>query len=147
LPKKPARAAASHVRVFVDSGAWIALLSSNDDHHAEADALIRSAVASHTMLLTSNLVIGEVHRFLLFRAGIRAARVAIGRIEDSPSARIEFATHEHHQAALAWLSKLDDQVISYTDATSFAMMQAARCKLAISFDHDFVVAGFQLMKL
>ncbi|HVO26103.1 MAG TPA: hypothetical protein VMW56_21005 [Candidatus Margulisiibacteriota bacterium] len=36
------------------------------------------------------------------------------------------------------------QRITYTDAVSFAVMKAARCTAAMSFDHDFVVAGFRL---
>ena len=145
MPKKPAHAAARPARVFVDSGAWIALFSADDAHHADADAMIRHAISDRMTLVTSNMVVAEVHRFLLFRAGIRAARLAIERIEQSPSARIEFATQEHHRTVTKWLSKLHDQVISYTDATSFAIMQGLRCTMAVSFDHDFILAGFQLM--
>jgi predicted nucleic acid-binding protein len=42
------------------------------------------------------------------------------------------------------LARFDDQVISYTDAASFALMKTRRCTRAISFDHDFVIAGFSL---
>jgi predicted nucleic acid-binding protein len=41
---------------------------------------------------------------------------------------------------------LKDQRISYTDAVSFAMMQTARCQVAMSFDHDFEAAGFALWR-
>ena len=60
--------------------------------------------------------------------------------------KIEFATASHHRAARAWLAKLHDQKISYTDAVSFAVMNALRCKTAISFDRDFALAGFRLVK-
>jgi predicted nucleic acid-binding protein len=93
-------------RLFVDSGAWIALVSARDQHHAEA--------AAH----------------------------ALDRLEASPLLSIEFATAIHHRAARAWLDRLPDQRISYTDAVSFAVMEAARCAEVLSFDHDFVLAGF-----
>ncbi|MFQ5665402.1 MAG: hypothetical protein ACE5I7_03130 [Candidatus Binatia bacterium] len=34
--------------------------------------------------------------------------------------------------------------LTYTDAVSFAVMQATRWRTVMSFDHDFVVGGFQL---
>lgn len=129
-------------RLFVDSGAWIALVSARDQHHAEADALFREVVTRRTRLLTTNLVLAEVHRLLLFRAGVQAAAQALDRLEASPLLSIEFATAIHHRAARAWLDRLPDQRISYTDAVSFAVMEAARCAEVLSFDHDFVLAGF-----
>jgi predicted nucleic acid-binding protein len=51
-----------------------------------------------------------------------------------------------HRRAREWLAKLDDQVITYTDAVSFAVMTARRCRFALSFDSDFVIAGFELWR-
>src|SRR2546427_9760175 len=48
--------------LFVDSGAWIALASARDRHHAEADSLFRIATTLRLPLLTTNLVVAEVHR-------------------------------------------------------------------------------------
>ena len=131
-------------RLFVDSGAWLAFFSARDNHHAEADRLIREALAREIPLLTSNLVLAEVLRLLLFRAGIRPAAVALERIDSSRGVSVLFADGTTHRDARAWLAKLDDQVISYTDASSFALMKAHRCNHALSFDHDFVIAGFTL---
>ena len=59
-------------RLFVDSGAWIALRNRRDQYHAEADRLIRAAVEARTALLTTTLVLAETHRVTLFRVGVRA---------------------------------------------------------------------------
>jgi predicted nucleic acid-binding protein len=130
--------------LFVDSGAWLAFFSARDGRHQQADRLIRSALSRKIPLLTTDLVLAEVHRLLLFRAGIRPAAVALDVIDKSPSVSVHFVTAALHREARAWLARFDDQVISYTDAASFALMKARRCKEAISFDHDFVVAGFSL---
>jgi uncharacterized protein len=146
-PKRPPRAVARRSapgRVFVDSGAWLALFSASDDNHAAADAQFRRAAAGAVKLFTTNLVLAEVHRLLLFRAGPRAAATALARIDGSSLVSIIFATYAHHQAARAWLDKLSDQKISYTDASSFAAMDAEECRAAMSFDHDFWTAGFEL---
>ena len=108
--------------------------------------MFRAAATRHARLLTTNLVLAEVHRFLLFRAGIQPALHSLRRIEASRLVSIEFAPDAHHGGALAWLEKLNDQRINYTDAVSFALMQAARCRVAMSFDQDFEVAGFALWR-
>jgi predicted nucleic acid-binding protein len=131
-------------RLFVDSSVWLAYLSARDGRHAAADELIREAVAREATLLTSNLVLAEVQRLLLFRAGSRPAVAAIERISSSPSVSILFPDVELHLAALAWLSRFGDQELSYTDATSFCLMKHHRCSEALSFDRDFVFAGFTL---
>ncbi len=129
-------------RVFVDSGAWIAYFSLRDVHHDEADALLRAAVETRRKLVTTNLVLAEVHRWLLFQAGIAPAATALDRIDATPLVRIVYANAEHHRAARDWLARLADQGITYTDASSFAVMTALRCRTVMTFDNDFVVAGF-----
>jgi predicted nucleic acid-binding protein len=131
-------------RAFVDSSAWIAFFSARDQNHRAADALFRQAIARRVPLLTTNLIVAEVHRLVLHRAGPPAAAAVLARIEGSPQVRLVFATAAHHQAARAWLARLSDQVITYTDAVSFAVMQAERCSTVASFDHDFVLAGFEV---
>jgi len=130
--------------VLVDSGVWIALVRATDRHHQEADRMLRQAVRDCIPLITTNLIVAEVHRFVLFHVGIRAATLLLDRIDASARLRIEFVTPAHHTAARQWLTTLSDQVITYTDAVSFAVMDAARCTAVMSFDHDFVTAGFRL---
>jgi uncharacterized protein len=132
--------------VLVDSGGWIALLSARDQHHAEADGLFRRAVRDRVSLVTTNLVLAEVHRFILFRVGIRAAAAALARIESSPRVRLEFATESHHRTAHGWLTRFPDQRLTYTDAIRFAVMRATRCGAALTFDHHFTIAGFTLWR-
>ncbi len=130
--------------VFVDSGAWIALFSARDRWHGAADAMFRSASADGVGLVTTNLVVAEVHRLLLFRAGIKPASRAVEVIDATGRVDIEFVSVEHHDRARRWLEKLSDQHVTYTDAVSFAVMEARCCRVAMSFDHDFSVAGFDL---
>jgi predicted nucleic acid-binding protein len=133
-------------RLFVDSGAWLAFFSARDGLHSEADRLIKEAFRQKVPLFTSNLVVAEVQRLLLHRAGIKPALAAIDAIDQSRGVTVKFADAATHKDARAWLLKLSDQVISYTDACSFALMKAHRCTAALSFDQDFVVAGFARWK-
>ena len=149
MPTKVRRgpvAAGRPARVFVDSGAWIGLVSADDQHHEEADLLFRGCLGARVSLVTTHLVLAEVHRLLLHRAGIRPAAAALARIEASPSVRIAFPAAPEHRAARAWLAKLGDQRITYTDAVSFSVMASDRCGAALSFDGDFVIAGFRRVR-
>jgi predicted nucleic acid-binding protein len=128
--------------VFVDSSAWLALVSATDGQHAEADRLFGLALDERVPLVTSNLVVAEVHRLLLHRAGIRPATTFLERIEASDALTVEFATLAHHKRARAWLTRLADQVVSYTDAVSFAVIEAVPCRAVLTFDADFDRAGF-----
>jgi predicted nucleic acid-binding protein len=128
---------------YVDSGGWIALLSRRDRHHAEATRVFRAVVRRHTALVTSNLVLAEVHRLLLFRAGIQAALAAVERITRIDRLSVEFVTAAHHAAALEWIRRFADQPFTYADATSFAVMAGRRCRHVIGFDRHFQIAGFE----
>ena len=133
-------------RLFVDSGAWIALRSRRDQHHAEADRLFREALRRRIPLATTDLVLAELHRLTLFRAGVLPALWALDRIDESPSVTVHFAAAEHHAAARRWLERLAPHPITYTDAVSFAVMEGLRCRHALAFDHDFTAAGFELWR-
>jgi len=148
LPRKSRTTASGRARsaVFVDSSGWIALVSARDSHHAEADALFRDLLSAHRSLVTSNLVIAEVHRLLLHWIGIAAARSFLERIEQSPSVEIVHADERHHRRALKWLDDRADQRLTYTDTTSFAIMQSRRIREALSFDHHFETAGFTCLR-
>jgi predicted nucleic acid-binding protein len=137
---------AARAGIFVDSGAWIALFRERDDHHREADDLFRRAIGDRVPLLTTNLVLAEVHRFVLHRAGIRPAALAVERIATSRHVRIVFADAEHDRGARQWLARFSDQRITYTDAVSFVVMKAAGLRAAMTFDRDFTVAGFSLWR-
>jgi predicted nucleic acid-binding protein len=134
------------VQLFVDSGAWIALRSLRDQHHAEADRLFREALRRRVPLVTTPLVIAEVHRLTLFRVGVQAALRGLDRIDASPSVRVHFAGADDHRAARRWLERLAPRPITYTDAVSFAVMEATQCRHVLGFDQDFTVAGYILWR-
>lgn len=147
MPKRRHATARSRVTrdvVFVDSSAWIALFSARDQHHDEIDRAFHDAAGHRVRLVTTSLVISEVHRFQLFRAGITAAARALDAIDGSRLVRVVFPGADHHAGARQWIAKFADQPISYVDAVSFAFMHAEGLRAALTLDRDFVIAGFEL---
>jgi predicted nucleic acid-binding protein len=143
LPSRARNTARVAVKLFVDSGAWIALRSRRDQYHAEAERAFRAAVERQIPLVTTDLVIAEIHRLTLFRAGVDAAYRALDRIDASPSVTVCHATAADHVAARSWLERLAPRPITYTDAVSFSVMQRTSCSHYLGFDDDFAVAGFE----
>lgn len=121
-------------------------MSRRDQHHAQAEQSFREAIRRRTPLLTTNLVLAEVHRLTLFRFGTRPAWRALERVEASPRVSIRFAAAEDHAAARRWLERLAPRPVPYTDAVSFAVMEATGCRQVLGFDLDFEVAGFTLWR-
>jgi predicted nucleic acid-binding protein len=149
LPSPPpptGRDAGDHDRLFVDSGAWIALRNRRDQHHAEADQLFRETLRRRIRLVTTNLILAEVHRLTLFRVGIEAAARLLDRIDESPSVTVHFAAAEDHAAARRWLVRLAPRPVTYADAVSFSVMESFGCTRVLGFDQDFEVAGFELWR-
>jgi uncharacterized protein len=136
--------AANGHSIFVDSSAWIALFSRRDQHHEEADCAFRAIVASGKRILTTNLILAEIHRLLLHRAGIQAAAAALQKIETSRLVEIIFSDHSIHKSAKDWLDQLSAHPISYADAVSFSVMKKAGCREALSYDRHFQIAGFKV---
>ncbi len=97
--------------------------------------------------MTTNLVLAEVHRLVLFRVGTQPARLALERLEASARLQIHFASREDHAAAREWLARLSPRPVTYTDAVSFAVMEVTRCSHVLGFDQDFEVAGFTRWRL
>jgi len=127
--------------VFVDTGAWIALFSRHDSHHEEAEALFAAAVADQIPVLTTNLVVAEMQRLLLFRVGVEAAARAISVLERSEILSLHFPARAEHVAARSWLARLVAHKITYTDAVSFAVMESIQSRGVLGFDSDFDLAG------
>src|SRR5438552_9117591 len=111
-------------RLFGESSAWIARLSARDRRHGEADAMFRRAAAQRVRLVTTNLVLAEVHRLLLLRAGARPAARALDRLEASPLTVVEFATAEHHPAPRLCLERLTRRRPHHPDAVNCAVTEA-----------------------
>lgn len=130
--------------IFADTSFWIALRDRRDDRHGRATELLREHEREE--LLTSDHVRGEAWTFLRARAGHAAAVGFLDAIASSERVRVVFVAEELEIDALAWLRKHDERPYSFVDATSFALMRSLRIERALTFDEDFVVAGFVTLR-
>jgi len=132
-------------RLFVDSSAWLAFVSRSDGRHADAARIFDRVRGDATPLLTTTLVLAEVHRLILHRAGVRPATAFLRHLDATPAVELVCPDRAAHEAARQWIDRLPDHPITYTDAVSFAVMQHRRVDAALTFDRHFVLAGFRTL--
>lgn len=72
------------------------------------------------------------------------ARGFIESLTRSPRARVVFVGEEIEAEAIRWLFRHDERPYSFVDATSFAVMRELGVREALTFDADFVAAGFRV---
>jgi hypothetical protein len=129
-------------RVFVDTGAWYAVQVTDDVHHAAAQAALYSLLETGTLLVTSNLVVGETFTLLRTAKGYREAKLFVDALGHSRKMERLFITENLERKAYEILEKYADHPFSFVDGTSFALMRQQRMQHAFAFDAHFVTAGF-----
>ena len=132
-------------RVFVDTGAWLALANASDSLHAVAVAAYPHILQTDTRLVTTNLVIGEAYNLIRRRLGHTPAMRFLQSLRVSPRLDKYYSTAEWEMAAEALLERYADQNFSFVDAVSFAMMHSEEIIEAFAFDKHFATAGFVLL--
>jgi hypothetical protein len=70
-------------RVFVDSGAWLAVYDKSDQYHKSAIALWRDLSSQPIRLFTSDYVLDETYTLLKLRVGLQAAIALHGMLDAS----------------------------------------------------------------
>lgn len=128
--------------LFVDTGAWLAVLDPRDQHYQAAVACYRDVLEQYSRLVTTNLVIAETYICVLKAAGHRQAIAFLDIIERSARIECLWSDRELESQARDILRRYSDQDFSYTDAVSFALMKRLNIVEAFAFDRHFAVMGF-----
>ena len=134
---------------FVDSGAWIALHSLRDQHHAEAFAIFSSLEQRKARLLTTDYVIDEAVTRLRYDAGHSVAVSFLDYIEDAEEVEIvTVATIDRNifEEAKRLFRQYSSERLSLTDCTSFVVCQRHRISAAFAFDRHFPIMGITLLQ-
>ena len=128
-------------RVFIDTGAFVALRNRREREHEIARATLTELIADRAQLFTSNFVFAETYTALLVRVG-RNEAIEWGR-RFRASEAIELVRIEQDIEDDAWqiLESHDDKPWSYVDATSFALMTREDVGTAFAFDNHFTQRG------
>jgi len=134
----------SNKNVFVDTDAFIALRVYDDVNHKEAHRQLTFVREQRLVLHTSNFVLNEVYTYFY-----RHPKVALEMIEiilDNPLITMHRVNVEDEEQAVVLLKRFQDKSLSYTDATTIAMMERLNFTTIFSFDKHFEDCGnFELL--
>lgn len=131
--------------VFLDTSAWLAALSARQEYHDECGTTYRRWLERGNRMVTTTLVVAEMHVLLLRRTGPVFARKFVAALDDG---RHEIASVDAdlvQQAEIQWIRGYEDQGFSLCDAVSFQVMRARRIKTAFALDHHFQTAGYRMI--
>ena len=135
--------------IFVDSGAWIALLNQRDQHHTDAHAIYNELGHQRTQLLTTDYVFDETVTRLRYDAGYPAANGFLNFVErnevtrDLVVAKIDETAFEN---AKRLFRQYSSERLSFTDCTSFVVCRTYGISAAFAFDRHFPIMGISLLQ-
>jgi hypothetical protein len=124
--------------IFVDTSAWFAVVRSEDP------ASIRAAHWFKTnteLLVTSDYVVDELLTLLRRRREYRLAIETGIRLFSRRLAKVEYVTVDDVAAAWEMFQHYRDKDWSFTDCTSFVLMQRLGIRTAFALDHHFEQHG------
>lgn len=111
-------------KIFIDTGAWYALKNKNDPYHHHAVHFFRTIHARQIICYTSDYVIDEA--ITLTRARLKnheVSKIMAEELFSEKAAKIIYVAPKYLPRALAIYAKYNDQDFSFTDCTSFAIME------------------------
>jgi predicted nucleic acid-binding protein len=132
--------------IFVDASGWYALLSEKDVHHGEVrECFTEIAKGRWGAPLTTDYVLDEAFTLLRLRWGIAPVRTLARLLAESPTVRRIRIGEEGFEGALELMLSHADKKWSFTDCTSFVTMRETGVRRAVTLDHNFSEAGFEML--
>jgi uncharacterized protein len=131
--------------LFVDTSGLYALADLHDPLRSRAQRSVTARVSSGCRLVITDYVLDETCTLAKARAGSYAAFRLLELVEASAGFRFEWIGPDRFEAARTFFRKHADHDYSFTDCTSFVVMQELRLGDALTSDHHFTEAGFRVL--
>jgi hypothetical protein len=136
------------VRLFLDTSAFVAVEDLDDANHRRAVEFrekIRRGDTPFRTLYTSNYVVDETLTLLRFHCGHHVAVTFRKSLERSKVIGVLWVTEAFEKDAWKIFEKHSDKEYSFTDCTSFALMDAEAIRNAFTFDEHFSQQGYNVV--
>jgi predicted nucleic acid-binding protein len=130
--------------LFVDTAGWTACADASDPHHLGAAAVRDRWLEQGGLLITTDYVADETLTLLRLRLGLDAAAKWWQQVDGSSRLRWEAITPTRADKARDLFFRYRDKDFSFTDCTSFVVMRELKLPEALTTDHHFEQAGFEM---
>ena len=135
------------MKIFLDTSALVALYNADDAHHREARAtweLIRGGEIPFTRFYTTDYIVDEALTFLSLVVKRHDLAVEVGRaLLQSPFTSIIYVGQGQFRKSWERFQAVEGP--SFTDCTSFTVMDENGLGYAFTYDSHFRAAGFKTM--
>src|SRR3972149_1533433 len=108
------------MKLFVDTGAFIALTDADDENHKAAAAFYRNAKEKGMRFVTTNFVVCETMNYLRAKISHNIAVLFWDNLKKSGFIEILTVTPSNENAAFTIFNRYNDKDFSFTDCTSFS---------------------------
>jgi hypothetical protein len=133
--------------VFVDTSGLYALVEKNDAHHRAARRVVEKLLHGGRKLVLTDYIIDETTTLANACSGKHVAMRVLGLVEQSEGIRIEWVGSLRFEATTTFFRKHTDHGYSFTDCTSFIVMNELELTQAMTTDKHFPQAGFEALLL
>ena len=127
--------------IFVDTSAFLAIENLRDNYYRKAVALRDTLLKAGKLLVTSDYIMDESYTVIRFRAGHHIAVQFGEAVRGSKFLRIEPIAPNLIEKAWELFKTFSDHEFSFTDCTSFVLMERLKIKTAFTFDAHFKEYG------
>lgn len=133
-------------KIFVDTSYFKALLDIKDDFYKRATQLSYDLEKRQVKLITTNFILDESYTLLRKRRGLSFAK-NLRELVFSQNKDIQIFRVQAQDEANAWTLFVENwSDLSFTDCTSFAIMNRLELTDVATFDSHFARAGFTIFK-
>lgn len=127
------------MKIFLDTGAWLALEISNDRHHQQAKKHLQELIEKRAALFTNEYVLVETYTRLIYDIHLEAAQkfhtsILKGLTKNLSLFEIDTAAREQTWEAL---KKYRDHRLSFTDASIIINFKTYQLDEIFTFDKHF----------
>lgn len=103
-------------------------------------------IAAGVHLITTNLVVAEMHILLSRFRGAQEGLRFLDSLYQDPAHQVVFVDRGLERAAAdQWLRRFRDHQLSLADAVSFEVMRVRQIRQVLALDKHFALAGFDLV--
>lgn len=135
--------------IFVDTGAWIALLNQRDQHNRDAVNVLTDLRDQQLRLVTSDYIVDETVTRIRYDTNHKLAVEFLNRIDllvETEILTVVQIDEKVFTEAKMLFRQYGSARLSFTDWTSFALCRTNNITKAFAFDRHFTMMGIELVQ-
>jgi uncharacterized protein len=132
-------------RVFGDTSFFFALVAKRDPAHRPAVMAYEKLLRGGARVVTTDYIVEETLTLTKARIDAPTTSALLDRIERSEAIDLEMLGGGRFLASKLYFRKHADHGYSFTDCTSFVVMQELQIRAALTTDRHFKEAGFEML--